>query len=149
MTGSWNGTPVAVKVLNTVCQHTVPQSVMSEFEEEVNMLSRLRHPNICMFLGACLDPPNRAIVTELVSKGALWDLLRRSDTFDKAFGFSVPSNGSSFDYEPFHWPVWAIRKVFEGTLRGLIYLHNQDIIHRGKSCPTAINRLDSNGMALS
>ncbi len=31
------------------------------------------------------------------------------------------------------WPGWAVRKVLEGTCRGLIYLHGCDppIIHRG------------------
>jgi hypothetical protein len=41
------------------------------------MLARLRHPNVCLFLGCCLQPPARyAIVTELVPRGSLWDVLR-------------------------------------------------------------------------
>ena len=41
------------------------------------MLARLRHPNVCLFLGCCLQPPScYAIVTELVPRGSLWDVLR-------------------------------------------------------------------------
>lgn len=130
--GSWNGTPVAVKILNAVCQSTVPSAIINDFEEEVHLLARLRHPNICMFLGACLDPPNRAIVTELVSRGTLWDLLRNPilfSSFDSRTAF--PGQEATKSIQPFHWPTWATRKVFEGTTRGLIYLHLQDIIHRG------------------
>ena len=36
------------------------------------MLSALRHPSVCLFVPACMTPPNRAIVTELVSRGSLW-----------------------------------------------------------------------------
>ena len=45
------------------------------------MLAQLRHPNICLFLGVCLEPPHRAIVTELVSRGSLWDCLRVKGLF--------------------------------------------------------------------
>ena len=29
----------------------------------------MRHPDVCLFLGACLEPPNLAIVTELCENG--------------------------------------------------------------------------------
>ena len=79
--GSWKGTPVAVKILSQSCQKALPSSVLSDFDSEVAMLSSLRHPNICLFMCACLDPPNRCIVTELVSRGSLWDVLRTPDLF--------------------------------------------------------------------
>lgn len=72
----WKGTPVAVKVLSNICQTALPEQVVTAFEEEVAMLAQLRHPNICLFLGVCLEPPHRTIVTELVSRGSLWDVLR-------------------------------------------------------------------------
>ena len=119
--GNWKGTPVAVKVLSSACQAEVPQSILQSFRDEVQMLARLRHPNICLFLGACLDPPCRAIVTELISRGSLWDALRTPHLFE---------NRGSGDI--FHWPWWVIRRVLDGTCRGLIYLHgnNPPIIHR-------------------
>ena len=75
--GLWKGTPVAIKSLNPICQtSTVPDKVLVSFEEEVAMLARLRHPNICLLLGVCLEPSHRMIITELVSRGSLWEALR-------------------------------------------------------------------------
>lgn len=70
-------------------------------------------------MGANLKPPNRAIVTELVSRGSLWDVLRMQNLFP---GYSGQS----------HWPNMVIRRVLEDTIRGLNYLHGNDppIIHR-------------------
>eukprot|EP00957_Ditylum_brightwellii_P039369 2977810-Ditylum_brightwellii.AAC.1 len=41
-------------------------------------------------MGACLDPPNRAIVTEFAANGSLWDALRQplSAQYVAADGFS-------------------------------------------------------------
>lgn len=46
------------------------------------MLASLRHPNICLYMAACIEPPNRAIVTELVSRGSLWEVLRTPNLFE-------------------------------------------------------------------
>lgn len=117
--GSWRGTPVAVKVLSPVCQASLPEKLSVAFNDEVAMLARLRHPNICLFMGACLAPPNRAIVTEFVARGSLWDVLRTPNLFS---GFSGP----------LHWPAWASRRVLDSCLRGILYLHKHEppIIHR-------------------
>lgn len=69
--GRWNGTPVACKVL--VCQ--MEESIINDFKCEIGVLSMLRHPNICLFMGACTINPNFVIVSELVSRGSLWNLL--------------------------------------------------------------------------
>lgn len=98
---SWHGTPVAVKVLSSVCQKQVPQALLQAFMDEIQMLARMRHPNICLFMGAALQPPNRAIVTELVSRGSLWDVLRTSDIFAKVYSylrFAYDVNESSPPY---------------------------------------------------
>mmetsp|Transcript_13371 Transcript_13371/g.22399 ORF Transcript_13371/g.22399 Transcript_13371/m.22399 type:complete len:711 (+) Transcript_13371:37-2169(+) len=118
--GTWGGTPVAVKLLSNLCQNTqqqLPDQLLQAFEEEVGMLAQLRHPNICLFLGVCLEPPSYAIVTELVSRGSLWDALR------------IPG---LFQQRDLPWPVGIMRRVLEGTVRGLIYLHSHTppIIHR-------------------
>lgn len=55
-----------MKVLNSACQQLNEQGVKA-FDDEVHMLARIRHPHICLFMGACMTPPSRAIVTELVS----------------------------------------------------------------------------------
>lgn len=118
--GTWNNTPVAVKVLSETSSLTEQQ--INSFLDEAKMLSRLRHPNVCMFMGASLRPPHFAIITELVTRGSLWDNLRRG-----LFPVAAPD-------QPF-WPAWAIQKVLTGTARGLLYLHSActhkpPIIHR-------------------
>ena len=109
-----------MKVLSGALQkENMPTAELKAFIDEVQMLAHLRHPNICLFMGVCIDPPNRSIVTELVSRGSLWDVLRTPNIFD----------GSDSQ----HWPMWAIAKVMDGTCKGLIYLHSnkpQPIIHR-------------------
>jgi len=39
----------------------------------------LRHPNICMFLGACTQPPNFALVLEYCSRGSLMGLIQNKE----------------------------------------------------------------------
>ena len=61
---TWRGTPVAVKLLSAQSQaQSVQKAILQEFAAEINMLSGMRHPNICLYIGACLDPSHRAIVT--------------------------------------------------------------------------------------
>ena len=75
--GVWHSTPVAVKVLTGSAQsQKVPRAVLEEFAAEINLIQGMRHPNICLYMGACLQPPNRAIITELAANGSLWDALR-------------------------------------------------------------------------
>uniref|UniRef100_A0A1S3XIH8 Serine/threonine-protein kinase CTR1-like n=1 Tax=Nicotiana tabacum TaxID=4097 RepID=A0A1S3XIH8_TOBAC len=41
------------------------------------IMKRLRHPNIVLFMGAVIQPPNLSIVTEYLSRGSLYRLLHR------------------------------------------------------------------------
>ncbi|XP_072963761.1 U-box domain-containing protein 52-like [Typha angustifolia] len=67
-------TPVAVKVL----RHDVAQG-RSQFQHEVEMLSRIRHPNMVLLLGAC--PEYGCLVYEYMANGSLEDrLFRRGNT---------------------------------------------------------------------
>lgn len=70
------------QVLSAACQSNLPAPLLKAFIDEVEMLSSLRHPNICLYMAACIDPPNRAIVTELVSRGSLWEVLRTPGLFE-------------------------------------------------------------------
>lgn len=79
---TWKSTPVAVKVLSSTCGNNSNEEELRAFNDEVQMLAHLRHPNICLFLGASLKPPNRFIVTELISRGSLWDALRKPNIFN-------------------------------------------------------------------
>ncbi|XP_049848420.1 dual specificity protein kinase shkC-like [Schistocerca gregaria] len=68
--GIVRGKLVAVKVFHN---QNLFVEALDEFCNEVDMLSRVRHPNIIMFMGACLEP--LMIVTELMPNGTLEKLL--------------------------------------------------------------------------
>jgi hypothetical protein len=153
---TWLGTPVAVKMLN----YTTSKAVIQEFAAEINLLSGMRHPNICLYIGACLEPSNLAIVTELAVNGSLWDALRlplQCGNWIACDG--IASNGwvstaisencngrfeSSSSYEIIDanpaaivppigtWPWALVKKVASGMARGMAYLHSgtPSILHR-------------------
>ncbi|GLE04560.1 hypothetical protein PINS_up013515 [Pythium insidiosum] len=100
---TWRGTTVAVKIL--VCQY-LTADILEEFETEVQIMSILRyvhvafdcyivlpllierslfccrHPNICLLMGACLEPPSRCLVIEYLPRGSLWNVLRQEHHFE-------------------------------------------------------------------
>ena len=41
------------------------------FSNEIDLLSRLRHPNLVMFLGACVDAHQPLVVVEYCPGGSL------------------------------------------------------------------------------
>eukprot|EP01041_Mallomonas_annulata_P009907 gene9907-20604_t len=123
--GVWKGTPVAVKILSVSQVVTsIDSNVLSAFDAEVAMLASLRHPNICLYMGACLKPPHRAIVTELVSRGSLWQVLRTVGLF--------PGHTSTSSSTTSFWPWWVTHRVIEDSCRGLLYLHSLHpcVLHR-------------------
>ncbi|EKX37677.1 hypothetical protein GUITHDRAFT_40846, partial [Guillardia theta CCMP2712] len=69
----WRGMPVVTKILkdaeNVEQQHG--------FLHEISVLSRLRHPNLVLFLGACLDWDPKFIVTEYLEGGSLESFFER------------------------------------------------------------------------
>ena len=82
------------------------------FREEAALLAELRHPNVVLFIGACVRSPNVCIVTEWIRKGSLRDVL---------------ADGSA------KLP-WSTRLgVVKGIALGLAYRHSQEpapILHR-------------------
>mmetsp|Transcript_21928 Transcript_21928/g.43922 ORF Transcript_21928/g.43922 Transcript_21928/m.43922 type:complete len:984 (-) Transcript_21928:52-3003(-) len=148
----WKGTPVAVKVLTGTAQaEKIPKAVLEEFIGEINMVSGMRHPNICLFMGACLDAPNRAIITELCENGSLWDALRLPLAPPYRVADGVTRNAWPLElYEQIHsppttsgererpiapkgvWPWYLVKRVASGSARGMCYLHS--------GCPPVLHR---------
>lgn len=154
---SWRGTPVAVKVLTGSAQNShIAKAILEEFKAEINLLKGMRHPNICLYMGACVDPPNRAIITELAANGSVWDALRLPLTAQYTAADGTP-NGSW----PMHlyvpdqhgappsshggaprmsapippkgtWPWELVKRVSCGAARGMAYLHSgkPPVLHR-------------------
>ena len=46
------------------------------FALQVNIMAALRHPNIVLFMGVCLDPP--CVVSEWCARGSLFDVLTKA-----------------------------------------------------------------------
>merc|ERR1712113_1276907 len=70
--GTWHGTPVAIKKLfDPSCS---PDNV-AEFDNEVDKLGKLRHPNILSLLAVHRKPPAFSIIMEVITGGSLYQLL--------------------------------------------------------------------------
>ncbi|CAI9261406.1 unnamed protein product [Lactuca saligna] len=71
----WNGTEVAVKKF---MNQDLSGDALTQFKGEVEIMLRLRHPNVVLFMGAVTRPPNLSILTEFLPRGSLFKLLHRS-----------------------------------------------------------------------
>eukprot|EP00007_Cunea_sp_BSH-02190019_P005479 CAMPEP_0174229626 /NCGR_PEP_ID=MMETSP0417-20130205/530_1 /TAXON_ID=242541 /ORGANISM="Mayorella sp, Strain BSH-02190019" /LENGTH=538 /DNA_ID=CAMNT_0015307187 /DNA_START=310 /DNA_END=1923 /DNA_ORIENTATION=+ len=70
--GKLHGKDVAVKKL--LNQDLSPET-MADFKKEVAIMSKLRHPNVLLFMGASTKPGSLMIVTALMPRGSVYDLL--------------------------------------------------------------------------
>ncbi|URD89408.1 STYKc [Musa troglodytarum] len=61
----WNGTEVAVKKF---LDQDFYGDALDEFRSEVQIMRRLRHPNVVLFMGAVTRPPNLSIVSEFLPR---------------------------------------------------------------------------------
>jgi serine/threonine protein kinase len=76
--GKYCETTVAVKMLT---QHNAPsatatlqqRTALANLQKEAGLMAKLRHPNVCQYLGACRDPP--CLIMEYCSKRSLDQLL--------------------------------------------------------------------------
>jgi len=72
----WRKTLVAVKFLKKVMENE--KENIQSFIEELNLLKKLRHPNILLYLGANITGPNFFLVTEFCDLGNLFDFLHNN-----------------------------------------------------------------------
>ncbi|KAH7439599.1 hypothetical protein KP509_04G068100 [Ceratopteris richardii] len=73
----WNGTEVAVKKF---LDQDITGDALEVFRSEVQLMTRMRHPNVVLFMGAVTRAPNMSIVTEFLPRGSLYRLIHRSNT---------------------------------------------------------------------
>jgi len=99
---------VAVKILHK--QQFDPQT-LAAFRKEVYLMSKIYHPNVCLFMGACTIPGKCMIVTELVSKGNFEAMLHDEKT---------------------NVPLWLRMRMARDAALGVNWLH--------ESTPTFIHR---------
>ncbi|KEH39298.1 serine/threonine-protein kinase EDR1 isoform X2 [Medicago truncatula] len=117
--GIWNGTDVAIKVF---LEQDLTAENMEDFCNEISILSRLRHPNVILFLGACTKPPRLSMVTEYMEMGSLYYLIHLSGQKKRL--------------------SWRRRlKMLRDICRGLMCIHRMKIVHRDlKSANCLVNK---------
>ncbi|CAE7242282.1 unnamed protein product [Symbiodinium natans] len=123
--GFWKGTEVAVKTLLMAEGHAsgdsleaLPASVAEELLHEIDVLSCIRHPNLVLFVGACLDATHSiACITEYMPGGDL-----------EAFYIAKRAT---------HQAIWRphLKQVLQwatAVARGMLFLHTREVplIHR-------------------
>lgn len=106
--GIWRGTEVAIKVL---LEQDLTEENMEDFCNEISLLSRMRHPNVILFLGACTKPPHLSMVTEYMEMGSLSHLIHTSGQGKKL--------------------SWRRRlKMLRDICRGMMCIQRMNIVHR-------------------
>nr|XP_017178642.1 integrin-linked protein kinase 1-like isoform X2 [Malus domestica] len=85
----WNGTKVSVKILDKDC-YTDPESI-NAFKHELELLEKVRHPNVVQFVGAVTQNIPMMIVSEYHSKGDLGSYLQKKGRLSpsKALRFAL------------------------------------------------------------
>ncbi|XP_076918492.1 serine/threonine-protein kinase EDR1-like [Bidens hawaiensis] len=117
--GTWNGIEVAIKVL---LEQEVSTENIEDFCNEISILSRLRHPNVILFIGACTTPPHFSLITEYMDMGSLYYLVHVSGLKKRI--------------------SWRRRlKMLCDICRGLMCMHRMKIVHRDlKSANCLVNK---------
>ena len=94
--GTYNGSPVAIKVIRTEMVDSKDQlfTIFHEFKKEVLLMSELRHKNIVELKGFSIETNNIAMVMELMDQGDLYRLIQ--GIFINLFSFSL----LSFPFSP-------------------------------------------------
>ncbi|KAL4617631.1 mitogen-activated protein kinase kinase kinase 1 isoform X1 [Arapaima gigas] len=103
------GTLMAVKQVTYVRNTSSEQEeVVEALREEIRMMGHLNHPNIIRMLGATCEKNNYNLYVEWMAGGSVSHLLNKYGAFKEA----------------------VIINYTEQLLRGLAYLHENQIIHR-------------------
>ncbi|XP_024959141.1 serine/threonine-protein kinase STY13-like [Cynara cardunculus var. scolymus] len=110
--GTYNNEDVAIKLLEKPEDDVERANLMEQqFQQEVMMLARLKHPNIVRFIGACYKPIVWCIVTEYAKGGSVRQFLNRRHNRS-----SVPLK-------------LAVKQALD-VARGMEYVHGLGLIHR-------------------
>ncbi|WCJ29589.1 Protein kinase superfamily protein [Euphorbia peplus] len=112
----WNGTEVAVKKF---LDQDLSGDALVQFKCEAEIMLRLRHPNVVLFMGAVTRPPHLSILTEFLPRGSLYRLMHRP--------------GSQLDEKR------RIRMALD-VAKGMNYLHTSHptIVHRDLKSPNLL-----------
>lgn len=105
--GTCRSMPVAVKILKKKGWNSQDVEIL---KKEVSILTKIFHPNICLFMGACYEPGKMMIVSELMENGDLKELI----------------------YSSAELPVLMRVRMLRDAARGMCWLHEREspILHR-------------------
>ena len=117
----WRGTEVAVK---RFLDQDISKNLLDDVTFEVDIMRRLRHPNVILLMGAVTVPGNLSIVTEFLHRGSLFKLLHREQS---------PALKAALDNRR------RMRMVMD-VIRGMHYLHSFEpmIVHRDLKSPNLL-----------
>ncbi|MCJ8740137.1 hypothetical protein PDJAM_G00055290 [Pangasius djambal] len=103
--GRWHG-EVAVRLLEIDGNN---QDHLKLFKKEVMNYRQTRHENVVLFMGACMNPPQLAIITSFCKGRTLHSVVRDSK--------------NSLD-------INKTRQIAQEIVKGMGYLHAKDIVHK-------------------
>ncbi|XP_056612327.1 kinase suppressor of Ras 1 isoform X2 [Triplophysa dalaica] len=101
--GRWHG-EVAVRLLEIDGNN---QEHLKLFKKEVMNYRQTRHENVVLFMGACMNPPDLAIITSFCKGRTLYSVVR----------------DSKLDMN-------KIRQIAQEIVKGMGYLHAKGIVHK-------------------
>ncbi len=84
---------------------------IKSFLKEVSILSNLRHPDILLYMGVCIDGDDCLMISEFLENGSLFDHLH-----------GKKKKTTKLDQE-------LIFEMLQGILRALTYIHSKQILH--------------------
>ncbi|GLT25130.1 hypothetical protein SLA2020_002810 [Shorea laevis] len=105
---SESGQMCAIKEVRVVSDDQTSRECLKQLNQEINLLSQLRHPNIVRYYGSELGEETLSVYLEYVSGGSIHKLLQ--------------------EYGYFREPV--IQNYTRQILSGLAYLHGRNTVHR-------------------
>uniref|UniRef100_A0A915JVP7 Protein kinase domain-containing protein n=1 Tax=Romanomermis culicivorax TaxID=13658 RepID=A0A915JVP7_ROMCU len=76
-TGVWQGNDIVARILNL---REVTPRIARDFQEEYPRLRIFSHPNVCPVLACCTQPPNLAVISQLMLYGSLYNVLHEQTT---------------------------------------------------------------------
>ena len=110
-----------------------PPQLMSSFSAEVGLMTKLHHPHILTFYGACTKPPNLLMLTEWMGRGDLFEVIGNPHSPFQRFCLHT-----RFFFFFFFLVTLLLKRILfrlkmvEECIVGLCYLHSlvPPVVHR-------------------